>query len=212
MENDLLDARQSTATQVARPAPEPPTGGSILNRTSALRDGVQFLNEDVTGLHHTVRKEELDNRTTGAAMRSPADLLRELSRERGLSWERIARLTGVSSAAVRKWRRGEALAADSRRAVARIVAFLEMITELASPIADPASWIEMALSDAATVTPADLYENDEIELLFELVSGCLSTHEVLDRFDPNWREQYARDARFEIAQAADGIASIVERD
>jgi len=211
MESNALDARQSTATQAAPQAPAPATGGSILNQTSALRDGVQVLNEDVAGLHQTALEHTLDEKTTTAAMRAPSELLRELARDYGLSWALIARLTRVSPTAVRKWRRGESISADSRRALARAVSFLEMTAQHASPIADPASWIEMPLSDQATITPVDIYEADRADLLFEVLSDCMGPHDMLDQFDPNWRSTYALDGRFEIAEAADGLTSIVEK-
>jgi hypothetical protein len=86
-----------------------------------------------------------------------------------------------------------------------------MTAQHASPIADPASWIEMPLSDQATITPVDIYEADRADLLFEVLSGCMGPHEMLDQFDPDWRSSYALDHRFKIAAAADGLTSIVEK-
>jgi transcriptional regulator with XRE-family HTH domain len=154
---------------------------------------------------------ELDERTTAAAMRSPSSLLHQLSREYGLSWATIARLAGVTATAVRKWRRGETVSAENRRSIARAVTFLEMLTQNAGPLEDMGSWLEMPLSDAATVTPLDLYAAGEFTALLEHAGGHLRAHAMLDQFDPDWREHYARDVAFEVVEAEDGHLSITER-
>ena len=189
-----------------------PTGGaSVLNRASALRDNVGFLHEDVADLHQAVRSKALDERTTIAAMRSANELLRELASERGLSWALIAKLAGVTPTAIRKWRRGEAITPENRRSLARVAVFLDMVAEATLPLADPASWLEMPLSDESTLTPTDLYAADRLESLLEVASARIGAHAALDEFDPNWRTTHARDDRFRVEEAADGGRSIVEQ-
>lgn len=203
--------RGTTSPQVVDQQTVPTGGTSVLNRASALRDNVSYLHEDVSTLHQSVRNKELDERTTVAAMRAPEELLRELAQDRGLSWALIAKMAGVSPTAVRKWRRGETVTADNRRALARIVVFLDMVGQLHSPLADPASWLEMPLSDETTLTPIDLYEVGHLESLLEVASGRIGSHAALDNFDPNWRSRHGGDERFEIQRADDGTRSIVER-
>jgi hypothetical protein len=183
----------------------------LLNQVSALRDRTNDLHTDVSALHQDTRELELDERTTAAAMRDPRELLRELSHGYGLSWAAIARLALVSPTAVRKWRRGDAISPDKRRAIARGVTFLQMLGENFGPLKDIGSWLEMPLSDQATLTPLDLYIAGQVGILLDHVSGHLAAHAMLDAFAPDWRERYARDARFTVEDAGDGHLSIVER-
>jgi|ERR1700691_2970909 len=183
----------------------------LLNRVSALRDRTTDLDDDVRALHHQVRDFALDERTTAAALRDPRDLLRALSHEYGLSWSAIARLAGVSSTAVRKWRRGETISSENRRALARSVTFLEILGENAAPIVDIGSWLEMPLSDRATLTPLDLYVMGNVPLLIDHVAQRLPAHAMLDEADPDWREHYASDQAFAVADGGDGHLTIIEK-
>ncbi|HEY5342866.1 MAG TPA: hypothetical protein VIJ66_04320 [Solirubrobacteraceae bacterium] len=206
----LLDT-EATGT-LPRPTIRPETADSrLLNRVSALRDRTRDLDDEVRVLHQDTRELELDERTTAAAMRDPYDLLRELSHRYGLSWAAIARLAAVSSTAVRKWRRGETISPDKRRAIARAVTFLQMLSDNAGPLEDVGSWLEMPLSDQATLTPLDLYALGNVALLLDHVAGHLGAHAMLDAFDDRWRERYARDQTFVVEDAGDGHLSIVER-
>jgi hypothetical protein len=207
---------RATATQIRdktiEQAPAPTGGASTLNRdASALRDDSGMVHEQVVDLHQRTRVLELDDRTTQAARRAPSDLLQELAHERGLSWALIAKLAGVSPTAVRKWRRGEACTPENRRALARLIVFLKMVGEAMSPIEDPESWLEMPLSDDATLAAADLYAAGELDLVLELASDRVTAHQALDTFDSEWRRRYERDERFEIVRAPDGDRTIVER-
>lgn len=183
----------------------------LLNRVSALRDVADDLNGTVVELHDGVRAQELDERTTAAALRSPRELLHELSNTYGLSWSAIAKLAGVSATAVRKWRRGEAMTPENRRATARAVTFLEMVVQNAGPLQDVGSWLEMPLSDVTTLTPIDLYVLGHVTPLLDLVGGRVGAHAALDAFDADWRARYPRDASFEVVDAGDGHLSISER-
>jgi uncharacterized protein (DUF2384 family) len=183
----------------------------LLNRVSALRDVADDLTGDVAELHDAVRAKELDERTTAAALRSPRELLDELSSGFGLSWSSIAKLSGVSATAVRKWRRGETMSPESRRAVARAVTFVEMLVENAGPLQDVGSWLEVPLSDLTTLTPIDLYALGHVTSLLDLAGGRTGAHAVLDAFDPRWRERYAPDTTFEVVDGGDGHLSISER-
>lgn len=197
------------ATTPATPAP---TGGELLNRASRLRDDAHALHDDATGTWLDLRLADLDQRATVAQMRAPHDLLRELARERGLAWALIARLAGVSATAVRKWRRGEAVAPENRRSLARIVALMNTVAELRSPLEEPATWLETPISDHAVITPADLFVARRLDLLLQLATGRVGAHAVLDAFDSEWRSRHARDHAFTVVRAADGELGIAERD
>src|ERR1700759_4427159 len=101
-------ATNNTATQIREPAPhELQTPAQLVVKASVLRYESGELHRDATDVHQTIRRHALDERTAQAARRAPSQLLKELSQGWGLSWALIARLTGVSATAVRKWRRGE---------------------------------------------------------------------------------------------------------
>jgi DNA-binding transcriptional regulator YiaG len=203
--------KHNAATEVVGSREAETADDRLLNRVSALRDRTHDLDTGARTLHNDVRMYELDERTTATALRNPASLLRQLSHEYALSWAAIARLAGVTPTAVRKWRRGETVSADNRRSIARAVTFLEMLTENAGPLEDLGSWLEMPLSDVATITPLDLYVGGQFVALLDHVGGHLKAHPMLDQFDPAWREDYGRDSAFDVVQADDGQLSITER-
>jgi hypothetical protein len=185
-------------------------GGDILNRASALRDRADSLKTEVDGTHHEVREQRLDELTSMIGRQDPHAVLTELSQDLGLSWSTLSRLVGVSPTAIRKWRRGEPINADNRRALSRVRAFLELLTRNASPLEDVASWLEMKVSDDATITAVDLFVADRMDLVLDLASARVSPHEALDSFDPEWRARYASDGRFEVVRVGDGMPAIVE--
>jgi hypothetical protein len=204
-----------TGTAVAGQLPlretSPATIGEVLNDCSVLRDETTQLAGEVHGLHHRARQGKLDELTATFALREPLELLDALS-ERGLSWALIAKLIRVSPTAVRKWRRGAPITPENRRSLARLLGFLELAAEAMSPTADPAAWLEVRISDEATLTPADLYRHGSLDLLLDYASQRLAPQEILDGFDPGWRERYRPDDRFMVVEAEDGMPAIVERD
>jgi DNA-binding transcriptional regulator YiaG len=186
------------------------TAGSLLNDWSALRDRTSDLHTEVADGHQAAREEELNQRTLAIALRDPHDLVQELG-DRGLSWATVARLVGVSSTAVRKWRRGEPITGENRRNLAAAIAFLDLIREVSNPLDDPGSWLEMPLTDVATVTAVDLYAADGGKLLLDWASGRRTPTQMLDSFDAEWRSRYAADSQFEVVSDDEGRAMIVER-
>lgn len=204
-------AERSTAgeaPQVYRLPDSRRTGGEVLNAWSALRDRVGDLSREVTDEYRDARGRLLDERTTVIAQRETRELLEELSTAWGLSWALIARMVGVSPAAVRKWRRGESITGDHRRATARVIAFLESLAQSLNPLNDAASWLEMPLSDQSHFAAADVYARGHLDLLLDHAAQRIGGHEVLDRFEPRWRDLSER--RFTVELAEDGMPLISE--
>jgi hypothetical protein len=197
-------------TEVIREVPETATTG-VISEAAAIRDEVGILDADATDLHRRAQLLEVDQRTAQVGMQEPRELLDALGVEWGLSWAGIARLLHVSETAIRKWRRGDQITPENRRRLARLVSMLEMLKASKYPVNDPASWLEMRVSDDATVTPVDLYAANRIDLIFELAGRRKSSHDVLAEFDPEWRSTYAVDQRFTVVDAADGHKAIVMR-
>ena len=200
---------QDTRT-LRRPDQPKPTFASLAHRTALLRDHVQTTQSDVVNLHRDTQMRALDERTSLVALQEPYELLDVLASEHGLSWTTIARMVGVSDAAVRKWRRGEHVAPENRRRLARGVAFLQILDSV-YPVPDIGSWLEMRVSDDATIKAVDIYSEGRADLLFELVGARLSAHHVLDAYDPNWRSMYRVDDRFTVELGVDGVPVVAER-
>jgi hypothetical protein len=190
--------------------PDSTGGGSILNRASALRDRAGSLKNEVDGTHHEARAQRLDELTAMIARQDPHEVLAELSGRYGLSWSTLAKLVAVSPTAIRKWRKGDAISADNRRALSRVRAFLDLLERNASPLEDVASWLEMRVSDDATVTAVDLYVAERMDLILDLASARTSPHGALQSFDSEWRSKFARDTKFRVVRASDGMPAIVE--
>lgn len=98
--------------------------------------------QDVEGGRRKFRSMDLDERTSAKSRLPTEVLLEELSIDRGLGWSEIARLCGVSVSAVRKWRAGESISSESRRSLARLTAFLDLLQEV-GPVGEPAGWLNM---------------------------------------------------------------------
>lgn len=204
-----------TSTQLERSTTTETSTASTLETIRRLQQSydeltgpVRILQEDVTAGRREVREWDLDERTAAKARLDVLALLEELSTDRGFSWSDIARLSGVSVSAVRKWRAGENPSPERRRDLAHLAAFVDLLDELA-PVADPASWLLMRLSDSHTATAADLYLDGRSNDLLEHAQGHFAVRDLLDRWNPGWRDETR--AEWEIVTAADGERSVARR-
>jgi len=131
-------------------------------------------------------------------------MLQQLA-DSGFSWRDIARLVGVSVPALRKWRQGEAPTGDNRLKIARILAFCDYLTSTCL-VEEVASYMEMPLTKNAPLTVLDLLAADRYDLAAEYASGHATATQVLDNFEPTWRDRYR--SAFEVITASDGELSI----
>ena len=171
--------RDTTASQA-------PAIAALNNAYGGLTGRVRVLSEDVAAGRRDVRTLDLEERTSTKALTGTAALLDELAVERGLSWSDVARLCSVSVSAIRKWRSGESPSPERRRSLARLAAFIDLL-EQAGPVADPAGWLFMRLSEGCTATAADLYDAGRGDDLLEHAQGHLNLNDMLDRWNPEWR-------------------------
>lgn len=176
-----------------------PAPGNIPKRSSGVNQIVEA--------HPWTRRRRLEDRTAVQARSSVRELLDELAIERGMTWSSIARLCGVPSSAVRKWRHGEDPSPDSRLAVARLIAFIGILTELS--VSEPATWLAMPMVSNYTITAEDLYAAGLADLLLDFASGQTELNEVLNSFDENWRTRYR--SGYKVIKAGDNNPSIVQR-
>lgn len=211
----VLSARTNEQVTAGRPTvggttAEGATAASALiaQQAGVLRSQVDALGADAAIIHHEVRDYDLAQRAAVKGRRSVSDLLIELATERGLAWADIARLVGVSVAAIRKWRAGGPSSAEHRLSLAGLAAFLDLLEEYA--IADPAQWMEipLPLSPEYSITPIDIYQQGCYGLLLEYASQRRTATEIMDGVNPSWR-----DARsdYEVYDAPDGMKALRPR-
>lgn len=213
MSETKVEDQRSTAAESVRsyPLETSRTASPLVREYGLLRDSVSVLRSDVEELeadleheHHEQLTNDLRRRAKVKERKWTAHLLEELAADRGLSWTAIARAAGVSVAAVRKWRHSGAMSPEKRAALAEFASFLDLLEE--SQVNEPGSWLELPVSNQATVTHMDVYSAGRADLLLDLPSQRKNEIQVLDEFEPNWRERYGRD--FEIFTGPDGLPSI----
>lgn len=202
----LLAGDRTRSESVSNRVIERPTRTSLddlVDEAGHLRNRSRLLNDDIADVHSYALDVQLKARTDEAAKRSVVDLLAELA-DLGLSWRDIARLVGVSVPALRKWRQGEPASGHNRRSVAQLLAFIDVLRS-DHLVQDVASWLEMPLADSH-VTGLEVYALGRHDLLITHAAGHVSSEEVLDQLDPNWRIN--RDTTFEVFTADDGQPAI----
>ena len=179
----------------------------------AARERLAIKARDYERLDREVRQEQLREITTRYARQSPKELLDILALRRGLGWHTIATMLSVTPTAVRKWRRGGSVTPENREQLSALVAFFEVLEQIKEPIADLGSWVEMRVREDTTLTPAAIYRAgpDDRWLLLEWARDYIDTATMLDRFDETWRERYARDSNYRVAESATGERAIVPR-
>lgn len=180
--------------------------------TAELRKSAADLHEEASALDESALSLQVDERASELAQENVADLLGRAREQFGFSWEDLAGLVGVSSAALRKWRRGEAVAAQNRHRLARVIAFCEALPRRDPRILDPVQWLTEPFLASTDLRAADLYSAGYAGQLMSVARGDLRRSSLLDQFDPNWRMTHAADDRWEVAEAADGQPTIVERE
>jgi len=210
----------SSAISQQQTGPVAPFAGLVIPRTeSAYRTqpvgDVIHIIRDIAPVAVRLRRQELQRKwmdaQRAAAMADGSTLLGKLS-DAGMAWRDVARLVGVSVAAVQKWRRGEGITGANRLKLAGIVAVLQCLHE--EMINEPVSWLEMPVHAGVALTSVDLMAAGRYDLVLELADGEHSPAEttiaVLDEFDPHWRDTRV-DETFEVFVADDGIPSIRPR-
>lgn len=163
--------------------------GHQRSQSRLLRDDVTALTDQTSILHRRTTADRLAELAAGLTKSTPPGLLGQLE-ERGLSWRDIARALHVSVPAVRKWRQGEAISGDNRLRLARFVAICDLLEE-AHMVDDVAGWFETPLRTDAPVTPLDVYMGGREDLVVDYAAQQLLPDQVLDHYDPDWRQRRA---------------------
>jgi hypothetical protein len=182
--------------------------------SSSVFDQVDVAYRRTTDLHgqacDTRRKAhqlELESKTVDRARCAPTQALEQLS-DYGLAWRDIARVIGVSVPAINKWRKGTGITGENRLKIARLLGLIDMLGDRL--IDEPASWLEMPITDGVTLSRMDLLERGRYDLVVALASthtGDGTVESVLNEAEPEWRERLV-DNTFEAYIEDDGHVSI----
>lgn len=175
------------------------------------RQAIRHVAPVVAEEHREQRRRQLRQAASQLGWQDPGDILRQLAVDYGISWAAIAKMLGVSPTAVRKWRRGESVSADRRGALAHLLAVLQH-AQASQPIADIGRWLEVRVVDESWLTPIDLFAMGATDPLLDWLGSYLSVTEMLDEIDEDWRNKYARDNSYEVAEGPAGQRSIVPRE
>ena len=194
----LTEVEQPPRTIVTEPSVD-----QLTDQAGYLRDSARILQEDTDDLHRKIRALRVAV-LADRVERKPVELLGELS-DLGLSWTQIATMISVSVTAVKKWRKGDGVTPENFNRLAMLATICRLLPEFY--ITDPASWFEVRLLPDTPVRPMDLFAAGHDELLLDWASSHITEPErVLDKMNPEWREQYSTD--FEVFVASDGEFAI----
>ncbi len=204
----LVESDQTASRSVSTPpaiAQSTQVVAAILtSEADGLRSQYENLGDEVDNVHEQTYLNEWHVRSGQHAESSSRSLLSHLA-DFGFAWRDIARLVGVSVPAIQKWRKGGSTTADNRQRLAALVAACDVIQRHRS-IEDIAQWFEMDVVRDVHISVNDLWSANEYELVFEYALQGMAPEQVLDRFEPDWREKYS--SNFETYRAGDGQLSI----
>lgn len=134
-----------------------------------------------------------------------AGLLQELN-GLGFSWWSIAHIAHASVPILRKWRMGFPATSEHHRRIAQTLAFCQIASDKYR-IEDVAGWLETPLHPEAPTTGLDFLAGGRFDLMLRLASDCgENPTQVLDEFEPGWREYYG--SAVKVFTAPDGLPGI----
>ncbi len=174
--------------------------GHLRNVTRLVGHDVAEASRQVSEVHHQAFQAQLNTKAREMAKRPATEMLDELA-GRGFAWRDIARLVGVSVPAVRRWRQGESPTGPHLLAIARLLAFTEIL-RVDHLVSDVAGWLEMPLVPEAPLTGIDMAADGRFVDLLDLATGHETPEAALDRWQPGWHERSS--SQFEVFEAADG--------
>lgn len=208
--SDLLwredEDRGTASTGITRPPKPSATQTTLLLTEGAnkLRNEVRVLSVDVGETHQRTYNQEWQVRTQQWALSKPQIMLSQLA-DLGFSWRDIARMIGVSVAAVQKWRKGDKVTGLNMHKLASLLAACDFIAAHYC-VTDIAQWFETPIIDGSPTTPIDFWSGGNHLLVFEYVTQHITPEQAMNDFMPDWREHFQ--SNFETFEAGDGSLSI----
>ncbi|MFI6537371.1 hypothetical protein ACIBHY_33310 [Nonomuraea sp. NPDC050547] len=162
---------------------------------------------DRAAWHETTLRSLLHQNTDQKARMGLSELLGELTADWGLGWSGIAHLVNVSVPAIRKWRLGGDVSPARLKALAQLVAFLQMLRD--EHISDPASWLSLSMEDSVSleeIRKTDIYASGGAIALLLYAKGYISQAELLSCSSA---ARYSKSQHTRVVRAPDGQLSII---
>jgi hypothetical protein len=184
------------------------------------RERAHLEYQETVQAHHVVRTEVLEELAASLRDEQTPSLLGEL-RTHGLLWSSVAQIVGVSDAAIRKWRRGEAIESSHRTRLCRLLALSRLYDRYAAPTAASAfgEWLATPIVPRFSATPLQILAlNRDVDAhdLQPLLDWMLSyqdgarAEDLLDRYlGEGWRDEARDEQRFRIITTAAGDRLLV---
>lgn len=123
----------------------------------------------------------------------------------GFSRAMIAELLCVNVSDVQRWRSTEVGTVEEEQQVREIMAFCDLL-RFRFGVDDPAAWFEVRLNPGCAIQGMEVFGTGHADLMLEFAGGWKSADEVLDAFDPGWRD--APPSMWEVAVGDDGFQYI----
>ncbi len=182
----------------------------IADQTGTMKRQVEHLSQRVDGLHGRsieAFRKELTELTEKQLKLSLNQVLTSLVSGYGMSWSDVARSTGVTQQAIRKWRHGGKPSPESRRRLAELAACVNLLDH--AEVSDPASWLELPLVANYIPRRLDLFIRDRHQELIALARGDIGPETAISSLDPQWRDNLR--SGHEVFLDTDGQLSIRAR-
>lgn len=201
-----------TAEREISPTPDLPQTNilaisDLTEEAGYIHNVATIWHSDTDEVHLKLLMGEWRSKTTDLVRNDISSLLDQLG-ELGFAWRDVARMVGVSTPAVQKWRKVGKSTGENRTNVAAVLAACEIITSHYC-VSDIASWFESPVVIDYPITPIDLYSAKAISLVLQLASGKADPEMILTTFNPNWRESFRRE--FEVFRV-DGELALRPRE
>ena len=200
-----IEAPTRTVSELVEQSELVDSAGHLNNITRILEQASSRLHQTTTDIYNKALLDLHHKMANDLAKNSMEALLKKLS-DLGFSWHDIARISGVSVPALRKWRHGKSATGANRKRVAMVVALCD-ISQKNYHIDEVAGWLETPIHQRAPISGLDLIAKERFDLVLELASTRMQDPElILDRFEPEWREKYS--SPVEVFIAPDGLPGL----
>lgn len=200
------DTTSGTVDYRLRRLPES-TPSSLCDTADVVYRRASDLKDEMRGVRRRTHKIRLEEKTVERSHIGATQALEQLA-DYGFAWRDIARVVGVSVPALAKWRKGAGVSGENRLKLVRLLALVDMLADRF--IDEPASWLEMPITEDLGVTRMDLLERGRFDLVLDLASphtGDGIIEYVLGEVGSDWRDGH-HDSAFESYVAEDGAVSI----
>lgn len=119
----------------------------------------------------------------------------------GFSMRMIANLLRVNLTEVMRWRSTAIARKEEEKRMDELLAFCDML-ETRYLVSAPATWFERWLVNECVIDMQEVYYNGHMDLVLNFAAKRITAEEVLDAYDPKWRE--VPPSMWEVASGPDG--------